>query len=170
MRQSQTMDSATHEKERPSPLVMAAHRLAVRIDALVAEADKLRAENAALRREVREAAAVLDTRRRPDLRHHRTNRRRIASAGRQGRHVNAPKTRATPSDVTTDVVRAVLVKLGEATASQIAAEITRARLQDGVGDAAPPVGGRAVRFLAEHAGAIVRVGDDGQRRYRLGSP
>ena len=57
------------------------------------------------------------------------------------------------------MVRAVLVKLGEATASEIATEITLA---------GAPVGGRAVRFLAERAGATTRVGDDGQRRYRLG--
>jgi hypothetical protein len=61
--------------------------------------------------------------------------------------------------VNADVVRAVLVKLGEATASEIAAEIT---------SAGAPVGGRAVRFLAERAGATTRVGEDGQRRYRLG--
>ena len=30
------------------------------------------------------------------------------------------------------------------------------------------LGGRAVRFLAERAGATTRVGEDGQRRYRLG--
>jgi hypothetical protein len=53
----------------------------------------------------------------------------------------------------------VLVKLGEATASEIATEIT---------SAGAPVGGRAVRFLAERAGATTRVGEDGQRRYRLG--
>jgi hypothetical protein len=71
----------------------------------------------------------------------------------------AAKGRATPKEVTSDVVRAVLVKLGESTASEIAAEIT---------NAGAPVGGRAVRFLAERAGATTRVGEDGQRRYRLG--
>ncbi len=81
------------------------------------------------------------------------------AAGRRRRRGRAPKGRATPAEVTSDVVRAVLVKLGEATASQIAAEIT---------SAGAPVGGRAVRFLAERAGATTRVGEDGQRRYRLG--
>jgi hypothetical protein len=57
------------------------------------------------------------------------------------------------------VVHAVIAKLGgEATAAEIAAEITR----NGV-----PVSGRAVRFLAERAGAQTVVGEDGQRRYRV---
>jgi hypothetical protein len=60
--------------------------------------------------------------------------------------------------VTTEVVRAVLAKRGAATASEIAGEITAA---------GAVVSGRAIRFLAERAGAQTFVGEDGQRRYRL---
>ena len=66
--------------------------------------------------------------------------------------------RATPPEVTTEVVRAVIAKLGQGTAAEIASEITRAGVK---------VSGRAVRFLAERAGAETFRGDDGQRRYRL---
>ena len=57
------------------------------------------------------------------------------------------------------MVRAVLVKLGESTASEIAEEITLAGVR---------VSGRAVRFVAEQAGAEATVGEDRRRRYRLG--
>jgi hypothetical protein len=60
--------------------------------------------------------------------------------------------------VTTEVVRAVIAKLGQGTAAEIASEITRAGVK---------VSGRAVRFLAERAGAETFRGDDGQRRYRF---
>ena len=160
------MDGATSTAERQSPLVMAAQRLVGRIEVLVAEVAKLRADNASLRREVRDAVALLDS---AGVQHnngngHRAVRGRVAAAakaaaGRRRRKPRTPKGRATPAEVTSDVVRAVLVKLGEATASEIAQEIT---------SAGAPVGGRAVRFLAERAGATTRVGEDGQRRYRLG--
>jgi hypothetical protein len=83
-----------------------------------------------------------------------------ASRGRRRSSRAKPsKGRVTPKEVTIAVVRGAIVKLGESTASEIAAEITLA---------GAPVGGRAVRFLAEQAGATARVGDDGHRRYRLG--
>jgi hypothetical protein len=150
--------------ERQSALVHAAQRLAGRIEALVDEVVKLRADNASLRREVREAVALLDAAGMVHLEGHRTLRGRAAPMGKLGvgrrrRKGRTPKGRATPAEVTSDVVRAVIVKLGEATASEIAAEIT---------SAGAPVGGRAVRFLAERAGANTKVGEDGQRRYRLG--
>ena len=50
----------------------------------------------------------------------------------------------------------MIAKLGPSTASEIAHEITSH------GEA---VSGRAVRFLAERAGARAVVGEDGQRRY-----
>ncbi len=140
------VDGASSSVDRQSPLVLAAQRLVGRIEGLVLEVAKLRSDNAALRREVRDAVALLETAVK-------------SAAGRHRRRGRAPKGRATPAEVTTDVVRAVLVKLGEATAAEIAAEIT---------SAGAPVGGRAVRFLAERAGATTRVGEDGQRRYRLG--
>lgn len=157
------MDGAPPTAERQSPLVNAAQRLVVRIEALVDEVAKLRADNATLRREVRAAVALLDTAGTGLSDGHRVVRGRAAPASKaiagRRRRRRAPKGRATPAEVTSDVVRAVLVKLGEATASEIATEITLA---------GAPVGGRAVRFLAERAGATTRVGEDGQRRYRLG--
>jgi hypothetical protein len=148
--------------DRQSPLVNAAQRLVVRIEALVDEVAKLRADNASLRRDVRAAVALFDGAGTTPSNGHRAVRGRLAAvkpaSGRRRRR-RAPKGRATPAEVTSDVVRAVLVKLGEATASEIATEIT---------SAGAPVGGRAVRFLAERAGATTRVGEDGQRRYRLG--
>ncbi len=157
------IDGATSAAERQSPLVTAAQRLVGRIEVLVVEVAKLRADNASLRREVRDAVALLESAGSAPA-NHRAAHGRAASAskpasGRRRRRGRAPKGRATPAEVTADVVRAVLVKLGEATASEIAAEIT---------SAGAPVGGRAVRFLAERAGATTRVGEDGQRRYRLG--
>ena len=167
-------DGVTNTGERTSPLVTAAQRLAGRIETLVEEVARLREDNAALRLEMREAVAMLDGAAAAAADGHRTLHGRavlVARAklpGHRRRRGRAPKGRATPTDVTADVVRAVLVKLGEATASEIAAEITRARVQAGVVGSTAPVGGRAVRFLAERAGATTRVGEDGQRRYRLG--
>jgi hypothetical protein len=167
-------DGVTSTGERTSPLVTAAQRLVGRIETLVEEVARLREDNAALRVEVREAVAMLDGASAAAADGHRSLRGRtvlVAKAkppGHRRRRGRAPKGRATPTDVTADVVRAVLVKLGEATASEIAAEITRARVQAAVNGSTAPVGGRAVRFLAERAGATTRVGEDGQRRYRLG--
>jgi hypothetical protein len=145
-----------------SPVVQAAEKLVVRIEALVREVGSLRAENATLRREVKEAltlferagAAAAGNGTAPRGR----GRKRTAVAPARRRRRKAPKGRATPPSVTGEVVRAVLAKLGSATASEIAKEITAA---------GAPVSGRAVRFLAERAGAQTMVGEDGQRRYRL---
>jgi hypothetical protein len=157
------VDGSASAPERQSPLVSAAQRLVARIETLVDEVAKLRADNAALRREVRAAVALLDGAGTASRDGHHPGRghalRTKAGTARRRRRARAPKGRATPAAVTSDVVRAVIVKLGEATASEIAAEITAA---------GAPVGGRAVRFLAERAGATTRVGEDGQRRYRLG--
>lgn len=158
------VDGAASVAERASPLVVAAQRLANRIEGLVVEVAKLRAENASLRAEVKDAVALLEAA--GASRSAGASPRRGRSAvpgkpanGRRRRRGRPPKGRATPAEVTSDVVRAVLVKLGEATASEIATEITLA---------GAPVGGRAVRFLAERAGATTRVDDDGHRKYRLG--
>jgi hypothetical protein len=157
------VDGEVSVAERQSPLVVAAQRLVGRIEVLVVEVAKLRSDNASLRREVRDAVALLESAGSAHSAGPRAGRARSASTktgpGRRRRRGHASKSRATPAEVTSDVVRAVLVKLGEATASEIAAEIT---------SAGAPVGGRAVRFLAERAGATTRVGEDGQRRYRLG--
>ena len=159
------VDAAVTAADRQSPLVHAAQRLVGRIEVLVEEVARLRADNAALRREVRDAVALIDSvggavhvEGQRTLRGQRAPGVKSAN-GRRRRKGHATKGRATPPEVTSDVVRAVIVKLGEATASEIANEITLA---------GAPVGGRAVRFLAERAGATTRVGEDGQRRYRLG--
>jgi hypothetical protein len=143
-----------------SPIVQAAERLVSRIEVLVNQVTELKADNAALRREVRAAVALLEragdaagpakTGKRasaPALRH--------AKGRRRGR---GPKGRATPASVTPDIVLATIGKLGSATASEIARELSV------LGD---QVSGRAVRWLAERAGAATSVGEDGQLRYRL---
>jgi hypothetical protein len=66
--------------------------------------------------------------------------------------------RATPEAVTGDVVRAVIGKLGSATAGEIAAQISAA---------GTPVSGRAIRHIAKGAGAVMRPGDDGRMVYSL---
>ena len=144
-----------------SPLVRAAQRLVSGIEGLSAQVAELRAENASLRREVRDAVALIERA--------GSATGELGSAGRAVRRAPTPgrrrkrrakgtKGRATPASVTIEVVRAVLAKRGAATASEIATEITAA---------GAPVSGRAIRFLAERAGAQTFVGEDGQRRYRL---
>lgn len=140
-----------------SPLVHAAERLVTRITSLVDEVTALRAENAALRREVREAVALLDHAGRSAAPVRGERRPKLAPTRRR-RRAKAVKGRATPESVTAEVVRAVLAKFGTATAAEIAQEITKA---------GAPVSGRAVRFLAERAGAQTFKGEDGQRRYRI---
>ena len=85
-----------------------------------------------------------------------------ASAGRAARGGRAARAsangRATPAAVTGDVVRAVIGKLGTATAGEIAAQITAA---------GTPVSGRAIRHIAESAGAVTRRGEDGRMLYSL---
>lgn len=66
--------------------------------------------------------------------------------------------RATPDSVTGDVVRAVIGKLGSASAAEIAAQISKA---------GAPVSGRANRHIAKGAGAVMRPGDDGRMVYSL---
>ena len=144
-----------------SPVVQAAERLVVRVEALVNQVTALRAENASLRREVRDAVALIDRAGAAlgDAAGARPRRHKaIAPKTRRRRRGKGPKGRATPASVTAEVVRAVLAKKGAATAAEIAGEITAA------GEA---VSGRAIRFLAERAGAETFVGEDGQRRYRL---
>lgn len=149
-------------------LLHTAQRMVGQIEALVDEMAALRADNDALRRELQDAVAMME-RASAALgsgggRRGRSSAAADGDGGRRagravvGRRGKAVKGRATPPEVTADVVRAVLAKLGEATAAEVAAEITRAGV---------PVSGRAVRFIAERAGAQTSVGPDGQRRYRL---
>lgn len=140
-----------------SPLVLAAERLVTRITVLVDEVAALRQENAALRREVKEAVAMLEQAARGGSMPTGERRAKLAPVRRR-RRAKAAKGRATPDSVTAEVVRAVLAKFGTATAAEIAQEITKA---------GAPVSGRAVRFLAERAGAQTFIGEDGQRRYRI---
>ena len=152
--------------ESESPVVRAGERLVHRIEALVEEIARLRADNDELRLQIRDAVAMFD-RASSAVGDSRPRRRRravegtipaAASARRRRPRGRAAKGRATPPEVTTEVVRAVIAKLGQGTAAEIASEITRAGVK---------VSGRAVRFLAERAGAETFRGDDGQRRYRL---
>jgi hypothetical protein len=127
------------------------------IEGLVAEVESLRSDNQALHIEIEEAVSMLE--RASDA---------LAAApgrGRRGRRGGSPaprrsRTRVTSEDVTPEVVRTVISRLGgEATAAEIAAEVSRS---------GNPVSGRSIRFLAERAGAESVVGDGGVRRYRLG--
>jgi len=89
-------------------------------------------------------------------------RTRTRAAAARTRGVRAGRTsangRATPDAVTGDVVRAVIGKLGSATAGQIAAQISAA---------GTPVSGRAIRHIAKGAGAVMRPGEDGRMVYSL---
>jgi hypothetical protein len=87
----------------------------------------------------------------------KVRRARAVAAGRNGRRARNSD-RATPPEVTADVVRAVIGRMGTATASEIAAEIARA---------GTPVSGRAIRHIARVAGAVARPGDDGRMVYAL---
>ena len=149
-------------------LLQTAERMVGQIEALVDEMAALREDNESLRRELQDAVAMME-RASTALGGVGTGRRRARAVaangeergrrtGRGGRRTTGAKGRATPPEVTTDVVKAVLAKLGEATAAEIAAEITKAGV---------PVSGRAVRFIAERGGAQTSVGVDGQRRYHL---
>jgi hypothetical protein len=143
-----------------SPIVQAAGRLVSRIEALVTQVAELKADNAKLRREVREALALID-RAGDAAAPPRATRRAAAATPRHAksrRRGKGPKGRATPASVTPDIVLATIGKLGSASASEIAKELS------GHGD---QVSGRAVRWLAERAGAATVVGEDGQLRYRL---
>jgi hypothetical protein len=141
------------------------------IEALVDEMAALREDNDVLRRELQDAVSMMERassalggvgtgrrRARAVAANGEERGRRAVGRGGAGRRTKGAKGRATPPEVTTDVVRAVLAKLGEATAAEIAAEITKAGV---------PVSGRAVRFIAERGGARTAVGADGQRRYHL---
>ncbi|HZS14317.1 MAG TPA: hypothetical protein VFC09_06945 [Candidatus Dormibacteraeota bacterium] len=148
-------------------VVQTAQRMVGQIEALVDEISALRADNDALRRELQDAVTLMErastalgsgTVRRRGRPVAESNGGRRAARTIVGRRAKGAKGRATPPEVTADVVRAVLAKLGEATAAEVAAEITKAGV---------PVSGRAVRFIAERAGANTSVGPDGQRRYRV---
>jgi hypothetical protein len=143
-----------------SPIVQAAERLVARIEALVSQVAELKADNAKLRGEVRAALALID-RAGEAAAAPRASRRATTATSRHAksrRRGKGPKGRATPASVTPDIVLATIGKLGSASASEIARELS------GLGD---QVSGRAVRWLAERAGAATVVGEDGQLRYRL---
>lgn len=135
------------------------HRLAEVLDRLLAavdealagsreEIDRLEVENAALRRRLRELDRQLA----------RAQHARRPAPPRPRAAARAARGRATPPEVTPAVVLAVISKLGSPTAAEIASEISRHGTK---------VSGRAVRLIAERAGARTQVGADGQRRYRM---
>jgi hypothetical protein len=149
-----------HDVGGGAQLAEVADRMVSQIEDLVVELMTLRAENDALRSEVREAVSMME-RVSSSLAGRRAVPGRVARrASGGGRRSGRARTRgrATPSGVTVEVVKAALAKLGEATAAEVAAEITRA---------GAVVSGRAVRFIAERAGAQTSIGQDGRRRYRL---
>ena len=141
-------------------MVAAVTRLVDAMQGLTSEVWTLRSQNDELQAELVRLRAVP----RPRSSHPAGGRSsRLPDAARgaaQPRRSRRPGTpgRSTPPEVTDAVIRAALSKLGEATAAEIAAEITRAGTR---------VSGRAVRFLAEQTGAQVSVDTRGQRRYRL---
>jgi len=152
-------------------LVQTAERMVDQIESLVHEIAALRAENDTLRGELRGAVSMLErasaaldgagTRRRRRREAIDANGQTATLTGRAGRGRlgrRGKRGRATPDGVTPMVIRAAIGKLGPSTAAEIAAEISRL---------GSPVSGRAVRFLAERAGAQVTVGEDGLRRYQL---
>ena len=118
------------------------------------------AENARLQAEVVEAVALFRSARTLVERAEPRGRGRgRAAASRPVRAARTtPNGRATPASVTPEVVRAVIGKLGSATAGEIAAQI---------GQAGTPVSGRAIRHIAKGAGAVMRPGDDGRMVYSL---
>jgi hypothetical protein len=150
--------------ESDSPVVRAGERLVRRIEALVDEIARLRADNDQLRQQLRGAIELFDKASTALVEPHPRRRSAPAAASiaaparRRRARSRGAKGRATPPEVTTEVVRAVIAKLGQGTASEIASEITRAGVK---------VSGRAIRFLAERAGAETFRGEDGRRRYRL---
>jgi hypothetical protein len=174
-RAPRTTARSRRDASQGSVLVQTAERMVGQIETLVVEIEALRADNEGLRAELRDAVSMLERaskalgdagtagrrgRRRAGAAEPGPARRgvRLGVRGAAPR-VRRTRGRATPEGVTPQVVHAVIAKLGgEATAAEIAAEITR----NGV-----PVSGRAVRFLAERAGAQTVVGEDGQRRYRV---
>jgi hypothetical protein len=133
-----------------STLLDAAREVSARLRALSVEVTTLREENTRLRQEAAEVARLLQD----GNGHHVT----LPGVPRR-RSVPTPQVQA-PRGVTPQVVMAAIGKLGgNVTARQIAETLTEV-----VG---APVSGRAVRFLAEHGGAAIAPGEDGQRRYSL---
>jgi hypothetical protein len=114
-------------------------------------------ENIQLRDELAEAAGLFRDARALVVRADPAGRGRGRAAPGRSARVST-NGRATPASVTADVVRAVIGKLGSATAGEIAAQIT---------GAGTPVSGRAVRHIAKGAGAVMRPGDDGRMVYSL---
>ena len=180
---ARTRTARTAEDAAPAPrrardagadagqLTQTARRMVGQIEQLVTEIASLRRDNESLRAELRGAVAMLEKASSAlggAVSGRARRGRRAAGAGdadaaprarRSGRATGrAARGRATPADVTPDVVRAVIGRLGPSTAADIAAEISK--------HTPTPVTGRAIRFLAERAGAIVES-VDGQRRYRL---
>lgn len=160
-------------RDAPASLLETAERMVGQIEALVADIADLRRDNVALRAELRDAVSLLERASsalggaEPDGRRRRgraataargRSSKRAAPTPRAARGRQTGRSRATPASVTPDVVRGAIGKLGVATAAEIAAEISR--------HAGAKVNGRAIRFLAEQAGAQIEV-VNGQRRYRL---
>jgi len=121
----------------------AGERLVHRIEALVEEIARLRADNDELHQQV-----AMRSRCSTALRPRWATRGRGAAgvqsrapsrggaARRRRPRSRAAKGRATPPEVTTEVVRAVIAKLGQGTAAEIASEITKAGVKVSAGPSA----------------------------------
>ena len=171
-RTTATPKPAARGRRKPAAagsLLQTAERMVGQIEELVAEIAALRKDNDALRSELRDAMVMLD-RASAALGGGAPGRRRRAAgstAAANGRAARATgrrtagrgRGRATPESVTNDVVLAAVGKVGPASAATIAAELSRVTNAD--------VTGRAVRFLAERAGAKVSRDAEGYRVYSL---
>jgi hypothetical protein len=172
-RTSGTVARRRESSAGPGTLTQTAERMIGQIEDLVGEIVALRADNEALRAELRDAVQMLQRasaalgsagatapargRGRRAAASVETTRVAVQRTRRRGPAASRARGRATPDSVTPEVVRAAIGKLGTATAKQIADEISRAGVQ---------VSGRAIRFLAPAAGAHVEE-SNGERRYRL---
>jgi hypothetical protein len=134
-------------------LADAGERFLERLATVIAEVTELREANRALLAENARLTSRLTVKAKPRARIPRPRGRRPQMATLNGKKMGH---RATPSEVTGTVVMAVISKLEKPTAGEIAAEITKAGVK---------VSGRAIRFIAEKAGAKTFRGADGKQHY-----
>lgn len=146
--------ASSHVNARSAPgrgLADAVDTLVGRIDALAREVASLQTSVSSLRGERRGDGAAPSAGR-------RAAGRATATRAAAPRGTTAGAARRSNSPVTRSAVTSAIARLGSPTAAEIAAALSRRGLR---------VSGRAVRWVAEAAGATVSVGADGKRRYSL---